>query len=155
MQWVVCCRLRHANLPACPLLLANQLLTFWFPASSPCRLRHGDLQHAAAAADCQGEAGCACGAEGCAGNHSRLHRPRLLSRRNDNAVGCKATAKPRVVEDPACLLQQAITSTPTPLPPAPYLLSATGHEDHTHYHEFSDLEQSVRDDVKLLRDSPL
>jgi len=46
------------------------------------------------------------------------------------------------VEDPACLLQQAITSTPTPLPPAPYLLSATGHEDHTHYHEFSDLEQT-------------
>ena len=28
-----------------------------------------------------------------------------------------------------------------------------GTEDHTHYHEFSDLEQSVRDDVKLLRES--
>ncbi|PRW33333.1 carbonic anhydrase [Chlorella sorokiniana] len=30
-----------------------------------------------------------------------------------------------------------------------------GHEDHTHYHEFSDSEQSVRDDIKLLRESPL
>lgn len=30
-----------------------------------------------------------------------------------------------------------------------------GTEDHTHYHEFSDLEQSVRDDVKLLRESNL
>ncbi|KAL4854447.1 hypothetical protein ACK3TF_004801 [Chlorella vulgaris] len=30
-----------------------------------------------------------------------------------------------------------------------------GHEDHTHYHEFSDLEASVRDDVKLLKESAL
>lgn len=37
---------------------------------------------------------------------------------------------------------------PSPSPTA-------GHEDHTHYHEFQDLEQSVLDDVKLLRESPL
>ncbi|KAL4439978.1 hypothetical protein ABPG75_002979 [Micractinium tetrahymenae] len=30
-----------------------------------------------------------------------------------------------------------------------------GADDTTHYHEFSDLEQSVRDDVELLKSSPL
>ncbi|EFN52746.1 hypothetical protein CHLNCDRAFT_26430 [Chlorella variabilis] len=30
-----------------------------------------------------------------------------------------------------------------------------GHDDATHYHEFSDLEKSVRDDVALLKASPV